>query len=410
MSKQAISFFKPSIGDDEIAEVVDCLKSGWLTTAGRTKQFETDFAAYMGAEHAVALNSCTAALHLALEAVGVRENDLVLVPTLTFAATAEVVRYFNAVPVLVDSHADDFCLDLDQAEDIIARINRGEPVKGVPEKHNGFKAIIPVHYGGQIADVLRCRQICDRHGLFLIEDCAHCCPARYRGSDGEWKMVGESADIACYSFYANKTITTGEGGMALTNNSEWADRMRVMSLHGISKDAWKRFSKSGSWYYEIVAPGYKYNMTDIAAALGIHQLRRADEFMVERRRVAESYMEKLRHVPGLTMPVEKSDREHSWHLFVVRIDAAITGVHRDQVIDRLKNEFDIVCSVHYTPLHRHPYYRERYGFEKGDFPVADQMFEEIVSLPIYPAMTDQQVEYVTDCLKRIIVPSGSTQR
>ncbi|HAN22002.1 MAG TPA: hypothetical protein DCP51_10110 [Clostridiales bacterium] len=234
MEDNFISFFRPSIGDEEINEVVDCLKSGWLTTAARTKKFEAEFSKYMGFSHAVAMNSCTAALHLALEAVGLKAGELVLVPTLTFATTAEVVRYFNAIPVLVDVREDDFCMNMEHAAQILSDIEAGKPVKGVPKRHKGVRAIIPVHYGGQVADVVSARRLCEKHGLFLIEDCAHCCPAYYQDGQGQWQMVGRSADIACFSFYANKTITTGEGGMALTESQEWADRMRVMCLHGIS--------------------------------------------------------------------------------------------------------------------------------------------------------------------------------
>jgi len=226
-----IPFFKPSIGDEEIRDVTEVLKSGWLTTGKFAKQFEADFAEYMGAKYAVALNSCTAALHLALEAVGLKEGELVLVPTMTFAATAEVVRYFNAIPVLVDCNESDFCMNMDQVEEILEKLDKGVAVKGVPTDHKGVKAIVPVHYGGQAVDVTKCLQLCRKYGLKLIEDCAHCCPAYYKDSNDEWKMVGSSADIACYSFYANKTITTGEGGMATTNDEELADRMRVMALH-----------------------------------------------------------------------------------------------------------------------------------------------------------------------------------
>lgn len=396
-----IRFFKPQIGIEEISEVVDCLKSGWLTTAGRTKKFEEDFAKYTGFSHAVALNSCTAALHLALEAVGLQEGELVIVPSMTFAATAEVVRYFNATPVLVDCNEDDFCMNMTQAEEIIEKIQASKAVKGVPEKHGKIRAIIPVHYGGQVADVLKARELCDKYGMYMIEDCAHCCPAFFKDKKGQWIMAGKSADIACYSFYANKTITTGEGGMATTDNQEWADRMRVMALHGISKDAWKRFSKAGSWYYEIVAPGFKYNLTDVASAIGIHQLKKADLFMDERKKVAEKLTKGLHGIPGIVLPFEKKDRKHAWHLYEIRIVASETGITRDLFIDKMKDA-EIGCSVHYIPLHMHPYYKEKYGFVKEDFPISGMLASEIMSLPIYPGLTDEEIHRICEAVKKIV--------
>src|SRR3954464_11022578 len=279
----SIPFYKPSIGEAEISEVVDCLRSGWLTTGPKTKQFEAEFARYIQHAHAVACNSCTAALHLALEAVGLKAGQTVVVPTMTFAATAEVVRYFNAKPLLVDCHETDLNLDIgDAGRRIEAALAQGEQVA----------AIIPVHYGGQIGDVAGVVALAERYGLKIIEDAAHCCPAYYRrDADSPWKTVGTEAQITCFSFYANKTITTGEGGMACTESQAYADRMRIMSLHGISRDAWKRYTAEGSWYYEIVAPGFKYNLTDIAAAIGIHQLRKAEQFHQRRTQVAKAYSE-----------------------------------------------------------------------------------------------------------------------
>lgn len=395
-----IRFFRPSIGDEEINEMVDCLKSGWLTTAKRAKQFETDFASYMGQKHALALNSCTAALHLALEAVGLKEGELVLVPTMTFAATAEVVRYFNAVPVLVDCNEDDFCMDMNHAAEILEKLDKGQNVKGVPEKHGRVRAIMPVHFAGQVADVLKCRELCNKYGLFMVEDCAHTCPAYYQNEKNEWLMVGKSADIACYSFYANKTITTGEGGMAVTENDEWADRMRVMALHGISKDAWKRFSKSGSWYYEIVAPGFKYNMPDTAAAIGIHQLKKSDKFWEARRKLAEVFTEKLSEIPGIILPFEKKNRKHSWHLYIIGLDPDKIRLSRNEFIDKMK-DFEIGTSVHYMPLHLHPYYKDKYGYAPDDFKTATKVFNRILTLPFYPGLTDNEIDRICDAVKSI---------
>ena len=395
-----IPFFKPSIGEEEIRDVNECLRSGWLTTGKFAKQFENDFSEYMGADFAVALNSCTAALHLALEAIDLKENDLVLVPTYTFAATAEVVRYFNAVPVLVDSGEIDFNMDMEHAAEILQKIAAGEAVTGVPEKHNGVKAMIPVHFGGQAIDVNRCVELCRQYDLKLIEDCAHCCPAHYKDSNGNWQMVGASADIACYSFYANKTITTGEGGMACTDNEEWADRMRVMSLHGISKDAWKRFSREGSWYYEITAPGFKYNMPDIAAAIGVNQLKKADAFYAERKRIAELFSKNMADIPGIILPAERVDVKHSWHLYLIRVDQEVCGISRNTFIEKM-TEAGVGTSVHYIPLHMHPYYIENYGYKPEDFPVAYKLYEQVISLPIYPGLTDAEIDYICETVLQI---------
>ncbi len=389
-----ISFHRPCIGQEEIDEVIECLKSGWLTTGGRAKKFEEDFSSYVGAKFSVAMNSCTAALHLALEAIGVGEGDLVLVPTMTFAATAEVVRYFNAIPVLVDSHEDDCCIDMSAAREILEKLRKSERVKGVPKKHGLVKAIMPVHFGGRPADIVRCRELCSEYGIRLIEDCAHVCPAFYKNAEDKWVMAGTEADIACFSFYANKTITTGEGGMATTNKQEWADRMRVMSLHGISKDAWKRFTKSGSWFYEIIAPGYKYNITDIAASVGIHQLKKADAFWNERCRIAEKYGRLFDGVEGILTPSEKKGTKSSWHLYGIRVNSKI----RNHLIDILK-EKNIGTSVHYIPLHMHPYYRDKYGFKIGDFPISEKLYAESVSLPIYPGLSDEDINTVAESVK-----------
>jgi perosamine synthetase len=396
-----IPFFRPLIGDEEINDVNQCLRSGWLTTGRYAKQFEQDFADYMGRTQAVAVNSCTAALHLALEAVGIKPGDLVLVPTYTFAATAEVVRYMDAIPVLVDMNDSDFNMDMQKTEQILKDIALGKKVKGVPEKHNGVKAIIPVHFGGQAVDVAYCRKLCDEFNLLLIEDCAHCCPAYYKDNDGTWKMTGSSADIACYSFYANKTITTGEGGMALTNNEEWADRMRIMSLHGISKDAWKRFSREGSWFYEITAPGFKYNMTDIAAAIGVNQLKRADSFHLSRKTIAEYYTKKLSDIKGLRLPIENDNIKHSWHLYIIRIDEHLAGISRNDFIKKM-TKAGIGCSVHYIPLHIHPYYKENFSYEDKDFPIAYQTYTQAVSLPIYPDLKDFELKRITDTVCKIL--------
>ena len=445
-----VPFYRPSLTNAEIDEVVECLKSGWLTTGPKTKRFEQEFAGYVAQKHAVALNSCTAALHLALEAVGLQSGEVAVVPTMTFAATAEVVRYFNATPLLVDCRESDFNLDVADAE---------RRIEQALAKGSRVVAILPVHYGGQIGDVAGVHSLARRFNLKVIEDAAHCCPSYYRvhgttgrqdhglrdhgprtmegdggrrtedgGRQGKaeklktemlkgptlnsqlstlnyaangWKPVGASADITCFSFYANKCITTGEGGMACTQRDDYAERMRIMSLHGISKDAWKRFTAEGSWYYEIVAPGFKYNLTDIAAAIGIHQLRRADELHRKRAQWAGLYSRLLADVEEVILPTQQPDRIHSWHLYAIRLRLHRLRINRAEVIDALK-QAGITTSVHWMPLHLHPYYREKYGYKAEDFPVAARLYPEIITLPLYPDMTEAEVTYVCDALKGIV--------
>jgi dTDP-4-amino-4,6-dideoxygalactose transaminase len=390
---RSIPFFKPSIGDGEIAEVLDTLKSGWLTTGAKTRKFEQEFGSYIGQPHAIALNSCTAALHLALEAIGLQADENVVVPTMTFAATAEVVRYFNARPLLVDCRAEDFNIDVADAERKIgAALAAGAKVR----------AIMPVHYGGQVANVAGVRRLADQYRLKVIEDAAHCCPAFYREDESSpWQPVGTSAEVSCYSFYANKTITTGEGGMVCTSNDAYAERMRIMSLHGISSDAWKRFSTEGRWYYEIVAPGFKYNLTDIASSIGIHQLRKADEFHRKRSKWAELYSQLLGDVEELILPTARPNRIHSWHLYVIRLRLNSLRIDRAGFIDELKR-LGIITSVHWLPLHMHPYYRGTYGYQPMDLPQAASLYPEIISLPLYPDMTEADVEYVAGKIKQIL--------
>ncbi len=391
-----IPFYKPHITNEEITEVVETLRSGWLTTGPRAKRFEEEFSQYMGLPHAVALNSCTAALHLALEALGVRQGQGVLVPTMTFAATAEVVRYFNATPLPVDCRDSDFNLD---PEDAARRWQEAER-RGLP-----VVAIIPMHYGGQIGEVHGLVRLAREKHLRIVEDAAHCCPARYRErADGPWQSVGAFSDVSCFSFYANKTITTGEGGMACTRFADLADRMRIMSLHGISRDAWKRFQAEGSWHYEIVAPGYKYNLTDIAAAIGLHQLRKADWLHTERTRVAETYTRMLSDVEELVLPRVMPDRLHSWHLYVIRLRLDRLRIDRAAFIAELKNR-GIITSVHWMPLHMHPYYRQTYGYAPEDFPTAARLYQEVISLPIFPGLAESEIAYVAGAIREIVARS-----
>lgn len=387
----SIPFYKPSIGEAEIHEVVDCLRSGWLTTGSKTKQFEAEFARYIQHDYAIAVNSCTAALHLALEAVGLKAGQTVVVPTMTFAATAEVVRYFNATPLLVDCRPDDLNIDVAAA---------GEQIESALRNYEQVTAIIPVHYGGQIGDVSGIRTLAAKYNLHVIEDAAHCCPAYYRdNADSPWKSIGTEAEISCFSFYANKTITTGEGGMACTESQDYADRMRIMSLHGISRDAWKRYTAEGSWYYEIVAPGFKYNLTDIAAAIGLHQVRKADQMHKRRTQLAALYSELLGDMDEVILPQAMPNRIHSWHLYSIRVKAS--DIDRAEVISQLK-QAGIATSVHWMPLHMHPYYRQTLSYKPSDCPFAASLYPELITLPLYPDLTPEEVKYVCGTLREII--------
>lgn len=381
MSNPFLPFHLPDIGNEEIDSVTETLRSGWLTTGSKVKRLEDDFCRFVGASHSVAVNSGTAALHLALDAIGVRENDEVIVPTMTFTASAEVIHYLKARPVLVD--CDPTTLNIDPAR--IAE-------KITPRT----KAIMPVHIAGQPCDMSRILELAKSHNLRVIEDAAHALPAFYQG-----KMVGTIGDITCFSFYVTKTMTTGEGGMATTTNPEWADRMRVMSLHGISKDAWKRYSSEGSWYYEVHFPGYKYNLTDIAAAIGIEQLKKCQRFWVERQRIASFYDEAFAELTEVQVPSCRRDVQHAWHLYVIQLDLERLKINRAQFIEALKNE-GIGTSVHFIPLHLHPFYRNQCGYRPEDFPNASAVFERIISLPIFPKMNRADCERVVGAVKKIV--------
>ena len=381
MTSQFIPFHIPEIGENEIRSVVETLQSGWLTTGAKVKRFEENFAKYIGCAYAVGVNSGTAALHLALDAIGVKEGDEVIVPTVTFAATAEVVLYLKAKPVLVDCEPQTLNIDPEQIEGKIT-----------PKT----KAIIPVHLAGQPCDMQQILRIARNYDLKVIEDAAHALPARYNGN-----MIGSIGDITCFSFYATKTITTGEGGMATTENSKWADRMRMMSLHGISLDAWDRYTDKGSWYYEIIRPGYKYNLTDIAGALGIEQLKRCDDFYQARLRIAARYDEAFTDLPEIQIPRCAPHVQHAWHLYIIQLNTQRLSIDRRDFIKALKNQ-NIGASVHFIPLHLHPFYRDTFGYQPGDFPQASAVFEGIISLPIYPRMTEANVDAVISAVKRIV--------
>ena len=378
-----LPFARPDITEAEIDAVARAMRSGWVTTGPETKAFEQEFAAYLGGGvQAIAVNSATAGLHLALEAIGVKQGDEVIAPTLTFTATVEVARYLGADAKLVD--VDPTTLNIDPAQIEAAITPR-------------TKAILPVHYGGLACDMAAIFDIAQRHRLQVVEDAAHALPTPTKGA-----LVGQLPSAAAvFSFYANKTMTTGEGGMVVTKDEALAARMRVMRLHGISRDAFDRFSsKTPAWYYEIVAPGFKYNMTDMAGALGRVQLQRLPAFVQRRQQLAARYLHELQDLP-LILPADAPQGDtHAWHLFVLRLtDAA--KVSRDAVIQQL-SDAGIGTSVHYVPLHRQPYWRDRYGLAPEQFPQADKAYQRMFSIPLFTAMSDADQERIIAALRQIL--------
>lgn len=379
-----IPFHRPSITLAERDAATAVLDSTWLTTGQRTMDFEAAIAAATGARETVAVNSATAALHLALEAVGVGPDHEVIVPTYTFAACGEVVRYLGARPRLVDVDAATLNVTAEAVEAAIRPTTR---------------ALIVVHFGGLMADVERIVEVAHGRGLAVIEDAAHAFPASRNG-----RAAGTIGDAGALSFYATKTITTGEGGMILTDSTELADRARVMRLHGISRDAWKRYTAAGNWFYEIEDVGFKYNLTDLAAAIGLAQLDRAEEMRRARERIAGLYLERLVEAPfvdELDLPVRPvADEVHAWHLFPVRLRTG-GAARRGAMIEALRVD-GIGASVHFIPLHLHPYYRRTYGYRPDDLPVATREYEREISLPIYPDLTDDEVSRVIESLARAL--------
>jgi dTDP-4-amino-4,6-dideoxygalactose transaminase len=377
---KSVPFHIPCIGKEEINAVVETLESGWITTGPKTKSFEEAFARHIGVRHAVAVNSCTAALHLSLEAIGLKEGDEVLLPTLTFTATAEVVTYFKAKPVLVDVDPIHFNLSVEDTQRKITSKTR---------------CIIPVHFAGHACPMDPILDLAKSKKLAVIEDAAHAIPAKYKG-----RNIGTLSALTAFSFYATKTLATGEGGMVTTDDDALADRIRMMRLHGMSRDAWKRYRADGNWRYEIIEAGYKYNLTDLQSALGLVQLARCKEMWKSRARIAQKYTHALALMEAYhSLPVA-SDVQHAWHLYVVLVDPSKLRIHRDQVIEELR-ERGIGTAVHFIPLHLHRYYREKWGYRTGDFPIAEEYFDRCISLPIYPGMTDEDVTQVIEALDEI---------
>ena len=383
-ARDFLPFALPDIGAQEIEEVCDSLRSGWLTTGPKTKRFEESFAFFTGAKHALAVNSATSGLHLGLEAIGVGPGDKVITSVYTFTASAEVVRYQGADPVFVDIDAETLNLDVEQ---LAAASSNTEQVR----------AIMPVHIAGQACDMDKVLSVAAEKGCRVVEDAAHALPTSYKG-----QSVGTIGDVTVFSFYVTKTLATGEGGMVVTEDDAIASRIRTMRLHGINRDVFDRYqSDKPSWYYEVVAPGFKYNMPDIMAAIGIHQLARLREMRDRRAQIAARYMEAFADLPiQLPLPAIDED-EHAWHLFIIRLDLKDLRIDRNQFIEEMTNQ-GIGTSVHFIPLHLQPYWRDKYGLTPDDFPVATAVFERVVSLPIYSKMTDDDVELVIKAVRQTI--------
>ena len=386
--EEFLPFALPSIGEEEIAEVIDTLRSGWITTGPKVGQFESEFASYVSASSALAVNSCTAGLLTALTALKIRPGDEVIIPTLTFCATANVVVHLGAVPKLVDV-GPDFQIDPLAVEAAITPFTR---------------AIMPVHFGGQACDLDTIYEIASRHNLAIVEDAAHAVGTTYHGerigSDRLTYHYPLLRRATAFSFYANKNITTAEGGMITTDDNDLTKEMRTLALHGMSRDAWKRYTDSGSWFYEVVAAGYKHNMTDIAASLGIHQLRKLNNFIRTRQWYAKMYDEAFAGLDLIRTPIRHPNRNHVYHLYAIRLDLDQLKIDRAGFIYLLK-ELNIGASVHFIPLHLHPFYREHFGYQSGDLPRAEALYDSVISLPLYPGMSEQDVNDVIEAVHHV---------
>lgn len=389
MRNDLLPFSPPLIGEEEIAEVVDTLRSDWITTGPKVKRFEQEFAAFVGAPAALALNSGTAALHVALAALGVGPGDAVITTTMTFCSTVHVIEHVGARPILVDVEPD--TLNIDPLK-IRAVLQASDSTKARTRR---IKAIIPVHLYGHPCDMTAILEIAREFKLAVIEDAAHALPAKYDG-----RLIGSQPNSAsipvltCFSFYATKNLTTGEGGM-LAGPPQVIDEARVWSLHGMNRDAWKRYGSEGSWFYEVTRPGFKYNMPDIQAALGLQQLHKLPAFHARRREIVRRYDAAFSQAEEFQTPVERAGVEHAWHLYVLRLNLERWRISRNQFIEELKAR-NIATSVHFIPVHLHPFYRQKYGYKPEDFPVAHREYQRMVSLPLYPRMSDQDVADVID--------------
>ena len=385
MNQKFISFSPPLMGKEEIAGAVQALKSGWLTTGPQTKQFEENFKKYVHAEAALAVNSCTAALHLALIALKIGPGDEVLTTPVTFCSGVHVIEHVGARPVLADVERETLNIDPRCADKILKNLRRRKKIK----------AIIVVHYAGHPCRMDALMKLSKKYRVPVIEDAAHAFPAKYKG-----KMIGSSKNLTAFSFYATKNITTGEGGM-LTGPKPLVDRARVMSLHGMNRDAWKRYSAKGSWFYEVIDAGYKYNLTDIQSAIGLAQLKKMKQFHARRRDIVKKYQRAFSKFAAVETPVECSEVESAWHLYPIRLHLNRLRISRSRLIEELKRR-GVGASVHFIPIHLHPYYRKKYGWRADAFPVAYREYQRLVSLPLSPAFTDAQVARVIKAVQEIL--------
>ena len=379
--RKYIHFAQPLFGEEEKKEIIAALESGWVTLGPRTKQFEEQTAEYIGCKYAVAVSSCTAGLHLSLLAAGIGKGDEVITTIFTFAATANTIIHVGAKPVFVDIDSKTFNIDPEKIEEKITKKT---------------KAIMPMHYGGQPVEMDKVMKIAKKHNLVVIEDAATAIGAEYKG-----KKVGNISDFAVFSFHPIKNMSTGDGGMVTTNNEKFAEQLSILRLHGMSKDAWKRHSASGSWLYDIVAPGFKYNMTDLQAALGIHQLKKLDQFIKTREKYAQMYDMAFTDTPEITLPYVGSNIKHARNLYTILIDTKKLSIDRNEIVDKLK-EANIGVSVYYIPLYVFSYFKNNFGLKKADFPVAESIYARMMSLPMYPGMKKEDVNYVAVTLKDII--------
>lgn len=379
MREKFLSFSLPLVGETEIAEVIDALRSGWLTSGPKTRQFETDFREYVGTPGALALNSCTAGLHIALKTLNIGPGDEVITTPMTFAASVNVIEHVGATPVLVDVEPDTLNIDPQKVRDAVTPATR---------------AVIAVHYAGHPAELDALREIAESNGIHLIEDAAHAVGAEFRG-----EPIGSFPNLTAFSFYATKNLTTGEGGM-LTGDPSLLDRARILGLHGMNKEAWSRYSAGGKWAYDIVEPGFKYNMTDIQAALGLQQLRRFPAMQARRREIVGKYQAAFARDQAFQVPVTRNHVTHAWHLYVLRLNPGELTIGRDQFIEEMTAR-NIGTSVHFIPIHMHSYYRNKYGYRPESFPNALRAFQNMLSLPLSPSMSDRDVADVIEAVQDI---------
>ncbi|HVA55843.1 MAG TPA: DegT/DnrJ/EryC1/StrS aminotransferase family protein [Gammaproteobacteria bacterium] len=380
MRQEFLAFSPPSVGEEEVAAVNEVLRSAWITTGPKTRQFEQEFADFLHAPGTLALNSCTAALHTALVTLGIGPGDEVITTPMTFAASVNVIEHVGARPLLVDVQPDTLNID---------------PVKIEAAVTRKTKVVIPVHYCGHPVELDHINQLAAANGVTVLEDAAHALPARYKG-----RNIGGGANPVAFSFYATKNLTTAEGGM-LTGAPGFLERARIISLHGMSRDAWKRYDKGGSWFYEVVLPGFKYNMTDIQAAIGLVQLRKLAGFQARRLQVVQAYNEAFSRVEALQVPTVRSEVEPAWHLYVLRLNLECLSITRDEFIEELRIR-NIGTSVHFIPVHMHPYYQDKYGWKPQDFPVAYENYQRLVSLPLHPGLGNADVRDVIEAALDVV--------